>query len=824
MAQLTQDSSTTTSADFNFGVFGSSVEEPTKPPEVIKVWRLDGVAMSASLGTSLVCSACMVLVLWRVCCAGKSGTARRKNTERPLTSLFPPGDSVNAQVQPAPVPESPESQKQEEGNVQDDAPEPQGNVQDNAPEPVVVGMQGGEAHQHLAANPMEDARIEELNLAIEAQDIERLEIALSGARRVDTRTFNRLLERLLERGEQLLAELRRKADLEASLRQAAERKNKAELEKLLPVARLVHGFSPELLDVGERALRDVQAEAASNVRQGVEMALRAAIIEGDLESLEQLMAEAKESGVSKDVLQGASEHIEKLQAKRDMERAMREAMDAGDLDRLIDLLGRSLEVAVSLDVIEQAEAVIQTLQRMREIEADLRAALKDQDSERIHAQLKAARQAKLSQALIHEAEEELEKILDIQLQVRSAIKARNLSALQRTLISVRANRAWASLLQEARQAEVTLLEQVLEEELRSAIDNGSDLVLLCELVIRAENMQFLREQSTVFREASELLSKRFKLRSVEVSWDASSGARPWQAKGIDWERNPVVQVRVCEGEPQGVHKVHAFLEDLDSHNDDASSGDDKYGFAVTSNPSSMSYCTTLVPGGPVLAEAEIGDNFIAKSAFDLRSSDLKQFLESGTEVAGTAYAVASLRSDVQRGGRAKFHFLSEVELRVEAVPSLGGRWETSVTLDAEWQPSEEEPCGPLDNAATWLSSNPSFEVSVNQIESAVLVVVLLPPPECKAKLHMLTLKDGHMHLKAGSFDVIAHSENSHSEGRTEIMLCAELDEDGPFFLVPSLDSAPSEAKSFQLQLRSNSQMEVEKVTSNRLIGREIVLE
>eukprot|EP00930_Biecheleria_cincta_P065835 TRINITY_DN5174_c0_g1_i2.p1 TRINITY_DN5174_c0_g1~~TRINITY_DN5174_c0_g1_i2.p1 ORF type:complete len:942 (+),score=201.24 TRINITY_DN5174_c0_g1_i2:46-2871(+) len=870
---LLQDDTSTTSTTSTT----TFVEETTQAPEVAKTFRLDGVALAASLGSSLVCSACVVLVIWRVCCAAKSGrgTARQTHTEPPLMSVAPTGrsskgSSVSAQVLPAAAVESPHPK--EEDDLQHIA----------APEPL--GQQaGGEGHQQFSENPMEDPRIEELNLAIEAQDIERLDLALTGARQVSTHAFTRLLERLLERGEQLLADLRRKENLEASMRQAVQRRNKAELEKSLPAARLVHEFPPELLDRAERVLSDLkaeaahnarqgvemalraaiiegdleslekllveavesgvgqdvvlaasehieklQAEAAHNARQGVEMALRAAIIEGDLESLEKLLVEAVESGVGQDVVLAASEHIEKLQAKRDLERAMREAMEAGDLDRLIDLLSRSLEVAVSIDVIEQAEAVIETLKRMREIEADLRAALMDQDSERIHAQLQAARQAKLSCQLIEEAEEVLEQLLDIQIQVRSAIKARNLAALQRSLIPIRATGAFASLLVEARQAEITLLEEVLEEELRSALDCGSDLVLLCELVIRAEAFQFMRLQSSALREAAELLSKHFTRRSVEVNWNATSRARPWRAKGIDWELNPIVQVSVCEGESQGgVHRVHAFLEDLDSQNADALSADQKYGFAVTSNPSSMSHCTALVPGGPVLAEAELGDNFIAKSAFDLQCSDKKLFLESGAEAARTAYAIASLKDDVQRGGRARFHFWSEVELRVEALPSLGERWEAVQVLDAEWQPCEEEPGRPQDNAAAWLASNPVFEISFSHPGRAVLVAVLLPLRECKAKLHILKLKDGHMHLTPNSFDVIAQGENSHSACQKEIAVHAELDEDdamlGPFFVVPSLDSASTQAETFQLQLRG-PQMEVARVSSSSLRDDGLVLE
>eukprot|EP00930_Biecheleria_cincta_P065834 TRINITY_DN5174_c0_g1_i1.p1 TRINITY_DN5174_c0_g1~~TRINITY_DN5174_c0_g1_i1.p1 ORF type:complete len:887 (+),score=184.58 TRINITY_DN5174_c0_g1_i1:46-2706(+) len=815
---LLQDDTSTTSTTSTT----TFVEETTQAPEVAKTFRLDGVALAASLGSSLVCSACVVLVIWRVCCAAKSGrgTARQTHTEPPLMSVAPTGrsskgSSVSAQVLPAAAVESPHPK--EEDDLQHIA----------APEPL--GQQaGGEGHQQFSENPMEDPRIEELNLAIEAQDIERLDLALTGARQVSTHAFTRLLERLLERGEQLLADLRRKENLEASMRQAVQRRNKAELEKSLPAARLVHEFPPELLDRAERVLSDLKAEAAHNARQGVEMALRAAIIEGDLESLEKLLVEAVESGVGQDVVLAASEHIEKLQAKRDLERAMREAMEAGDLDRLIDLLSRSLEVAVSIDVIEQAEAVIETLKRMREIEADLRAALMDQDSERIHAQLQAARQAKLSCQLIEEAEEVLEQLLDIQIQVRSAIKARNLAALQRSLIPIRATGAFASLLVEARQAEITLLEEVLEEELRSALDCGSDLVLLCELVIRAEAFQFMRLQSSALREAAELLSKHFTRRSVEVNWNATSRARPWRAKGIDWELNPIVQVSVCEGESQGgVHRVHAFLEDLDSQNADALSADQKYGFAVTSNPSSMSHCTALVPGGPVLAEAELGDNFIAKSAFDLQCSDKKLFLESGAEAARTAYAIASLKDDVQRGGRARFHFWSEVELRVEALPSLGERWEAVQVLDAEWQPCEEEPGRPQDNAAAWLASNPVFEISFSHPGRAVLVAVLLPLRECKAKLHILKLKDGHMHLTPNSFDVIAQGENSHSACQKEIAVHAELDEDdamlGPFFVVPSLDSASTQAETFQLQLRG-PQMEVARVSSSSLRDDGLVLE
>lgn len=393
---------------------------------------------------------------------------------------------------------------------------------------------------------------------------------------------------------------------------------------------------------------------------------------------------------------------------------------------------------------------------------------------------------------------------------------------------MRAIKAFANLLAEARQAEITLLEEVLEEELRSAVDSGSDLVLLCELVIRAESLEFMRLQSSALREAIEILSKHFKRSSVEVSWDSTSRARPWQAKGIDWELNPIVQVSVREGESQGVHQVHAFLEDLDSHSAAAINGDQKYGFAVTSNPSSMSHCTTLVPGGPVLAEAEIGDYFIAKSAFDLRCSDKKQFLESGAEVARTAYAIASLTDDVQWGGHAKFHFWSEVELRAEALPSLGERWKTSKVLDAEWQPSGGEMGGPRDNAAAWLSSSPVFEIHFSPPELAILVAVLLPKRECKARLHVLKLKDGHMHLTANSFDIIAQGEYSLSDGQTEIVVHVELDEDdamaGPCFVVPSLDSASPEVEAFQLRLRSNSQMEVERVSPSSLHGGDLVLE
>lgn len=664
--------------------------------------------------------------------------------------------------------------------------------------------------------PDENARYwtTELEAAIRAEDLARLDTALTEARKLQNCS-----RALLEQGERILCELRLKVELEAALREAIQKKSLQALQQNIHAAQAVQGFSTQLLEDAMRVLEELQqqqrADALLQRSQELETALRAATIEGDLETLEKLLDEASQhGGVNEEVLQKAQLQLERLRAKAKLEKEIRDAMDSGDLDRLLKLLDQSLHDPVSFDVIQQAEAVVETLQRRRELEIDLESAIADYDVDEIRRLMVSAQRAGISQLLIQKAQRVLAEYDEVESQLRGSIAERNLASLQNTIHLVQAKKKFLSLLKDARASEVLLLEEAMDVELEAAMKAG-DYHVLCQTVIRAEALKL---DSPTFTAARVRLSERYKRQIMEVGWNVGDEAKPWSESSCSHDLNPTVEISI-QGDTPGIHEVQCFLEDMDCMDgaaaQSAASGDRKHGFVLIANPQGESSCPTLLPGGPVLASAACNEQGIASSKLEL-SLGTKIFLGSGETVAKKVFAVASLQGPVVHGGRARFHFWSAVDLSVKLLPRLHERWAHQKNLGGQWLQAEGSAGGPINDEASWLS-NPQFQVSLEEEHGPLHFAVALRVRACtcKAYLHVVRGEGSHSDLSPRSIEILAQGTHKSFQDLQEITAYIEItDSSGPCFLVPSLQEHGKGA-SFELEVMSNSKLQVQQVQADQ---------
>lgn len=640
----------------------------------------------------------------------------------------------------------------------------------------------------------------ELQAAIKAEDLARLETSLTEARKLQN-----CPRALLEQGQQLLSNLRLKAELEAALREAMQKKSPQALQQNIHAAQAVQGFSTQLLQDAMRVLEELQQQRG----QDLETALRAATIEGDLQTLQNLLDEASQhGGVSQEVLQKAESQLERLRAAAKLEKEIHDAMDSGDLDKLLELLAQSLHDPVSFDIIQQAEAVVETLQRRKELEKSLEAAIADSDVDEIRRLLLSAqRGAGISQLLIQNAESVLAEYDELHAQLRGATTERNLAFIKHTVGVIEAKNKFMPLLKDAKETEALFLKEAMDMELEAAMKAG-DYPKLCETVIRGEA---LGSDSSTFTAATALLSERFKRQVMEVSWNVGDEAKPWSESSCSHDLNPTVEISIQEDMP-GIREVQCFLEDLDQGSDSA---DRKHGFVLIANPHGESSCPTLIPGGPVIASAACNEEGIASSKLEL-SSGTKIFLGSGEAISKKVFAVASLQGPVLHGGRARFHFWSAVDLSVKLLPSLRDRWAYQKTLGGQWLQAAGSAGGPINDEASWLA-NPQFQVSLEE-ESGPLhfaAVLRVRACTCRSYLHVVQGEGSHSDLTPRSIEILAQGTHKSCEDLQEITAYVEItDSSGPAFLVPSLQEHGKGA-SFELQVMSNSKLQVQQVQADQ---------
>eukprot|EP00930_Biecheleria_cincta_P083528 TRINITY_DN73095_c0_g1_i1.p1 TRINITY_DN73095_c0_g1~~TRINITY_DN73095_c0_g1_i1.p1 ORF type:complete len:874 (+),score=176.74 TRINITY_DN73095_c0_g1_i1:83-2704(+) len=650
---------------------------------------------------------------------------------------------------------------------------------------------------------------EELEAAIDAKDLRRLDNVLTEARKSNTCSRG-----LLDRGAQLLAELHLRAELEAALREAMKEKNLQALQQNVHAAQAMQTFPTKLLEDASRMLEELQkqlqAESSSQRCEDLETALRAAMIEGDLEALENLFAESSQHGVNKEVLQRAASQIEQLRRKTKLENALRDAMDSGDLDKLLELLSQCLHDPVSFDIIEQAEAVVAALQRNKEIEINLQTAIDNDDMDGIRRLLVSAKQAHISRLLIEKAENVLADYHEVEMHVRASIKERNLVSLKKCIRLVQAKNRFSTLLEDAKQSEAAILKESIDIEITAAVA-AKDYPLLCELVIRAEALKL---ESPGVTAAAELLSKHLKRESIEVSWNLGDEAIPWDESSCSSDLNPTVEISI-RGNTPGMHEVQCFLEDVDcaAVQSAAAYGDQIHGFVLLANPHAHSSCPTLIPGGPVLASAACDEQGVACAKLEL-STGTKIFLGSGEGTTRKVFAVASLLGPVVHGGRARFHFWAAVDLCVKLLPSLHERWAYQMSLGGQWLLPSSSAGGPISDEGAWLS-NPQFQVSLEQPGPLQLAAVLnVRACPCKAYLHVVQGEGSSSYLAPRSIEILAQGTHKTFEDVQEIVVYIEIeDSTGPFFLVPSL-KYPGKGASFDLQVLSNAKLQVQQVRSD----------
>eukprot|EP00440_Ansanella_granifera_P049353 gb/GFBE01053473.1/.p1 GENE.gb/GFBE01053473.1/~~gb/GFBE01053473.1/.p1 ORF type:complete len:778 (+),score=136.51 gb/GFBE01053473.1/:1-2334(+) len=681
------------------------------------------------------------------------------------------------------------------------------------------GRQAEASAKASASSELAEAKATKLREAMALGDVKQMQRALAEARQEPPCSLA-----LIEQAEKVLQEINARAEIESALEQAIQDKDMSNLSKHLHAGKTA-GISLAKIDYAERFLRELQAaqtkveQILSRLAAAVEAPMPATIGNHGMDSLQQLVREAREHGVSESNLQEALKKIGQMRERHEHELAMRRAIAEGDLDKLERCLGNCLEVTCNSDIVSEAEALLAALKRVREIEFDLRRAIIDEDARAISENLQHAKTAKVSLLLIQEAERVLAVLQDAEQTIKASMCERNIGKLRKVLHLVRATNRFKDLLQEAKELENTFSRESLELDLRAAMD-GRNYGQMSALLRRADSLG--EQDRAICGEAEDVLSKRCHRAEIDVCWLPGSQAEPLGRSG--WIFNPTVEICIAK-DTRDASEVFVSLEDLDALQKDAGY-DSKYGFSVIANPKSVSLaCPSLVPGGPELAEAPYVEDGIASASFRL-STGVLPFLGEGPPVVNKAFAIPSLLGPALRGGRARLHFLSEVALSLRLLPDPNERWEFQESVQAEWLCSDQTAAGPVgrDGSDEWLS-NPQFQVSLEEPGPLMVTLVLTLPKSCPhhAALHVLkktmpTHPGARTAVVPNHYKILtqasAYSANTSQDvtayleiGEQDLVLDGKME---PFYLVPSLGQ-PGQESVFELRVFSSGKLKVERI-------------